>query len=135
MCRKKVSLILLSNTFVGILPRMWEKRSYTLQQHLFCGNTPTCVGKRNNPYISALGVKEHSHVCGKNIWENWGFFLCMGTLPRMWEKRIIRILPPVRDRNTPTYVGKTLRIYAICVNFCYLLYRNFLHFLFPLLIW
>ena len=123
------------NYMVGALPLVWEKDNFEFSVSRTSRNTPTYVGKTFDfPYVNLLS-EEHSHVCGKNTYISILFNSQAGTLPRMWEKPSFLFAQLVFCRNTPTYVGKTLRIYAICVNFCYLLYRNFLHFLFPLLIW
>ena len=55
--------------------------------------------------------KKHPHVCGENVLPLYTVPAVPETPPRMWGERNSPALPTLLHRNTPTYVGRTRKLY------------------------
>ena len=91
-------------------PRTWGRRLQPVKRRITLRNTPTHVGKTNrqNPWCRLH--RKHPHARGEDEGVDFDLELTGETPPRTWG-RLMR--PPcaiVDSRNTPTHVGKTLRL-------------------------
>ena len=59
-------------------------------------------------------MREHPHVCGEDDPPPTTIYTGMGTPPRVWGRRGEDVDPTLQDGNTPTCVGKTLRLGGRC---------------------
>lgn len=75
-------------------------------------NTPTtCVGKTPSWKNENRRTWKHPHVRGEDGMGEPKRQLIEETPPRAWGRRFQLQLREQRSGNTPTYVGKSLRVY------------------------
>ncbi len=92
-------------------PRTWGRRRVSTRLSLAFRNTPTYVGKTLYRARILASIWKHPHVRGEDDSGVRRRHLLVETPPRTWGRHF-RIKPkPEWLRNTPTYVGKTHKIY------------------------
>ena len=92
----------------GTSPRGWGKRTPMKKILLILRNIPTWVGKTVPAPLRWRGSAEHPHVGGENLQAGCENINTNGTSPRGWGKHSRLTARPWRNRNIPTWVGKTL---------------------------
>ena len=65
------------------------------------------MGKTRVKKIIKAAKKKHPHACGEDETQDKELIAQAETPPRMWGRPPFIITNFVRDRNTPTHVGKT----------------------------
>lgn len=108
VCGKKAGRRIEFLTFVGTLPRVWEKVRTSCTITPRNRYTPTCVGKRIRPGQNQIHGAVHSHVCGKKPLDPALRHPVRGTLPRVWEKAEYADRLRAKYGYTPTCVGKSI---------------------------
>ena len=86
---------------------MWGKLAIWEQMKKKHGNTPTHVGKTLAQEDGFPWLWKHPHACGENILLGGEFPEYSETPPRMWGKLFLPAGKAMKNRNTPTHVGKT----------------------------
>ena len=107
VCGKNSGTILFISSNQGSPPRVREK----LQQfglHIPSNRiTPACAGKTFSAAIKPICPKDHPRVCGKNFWCSGLLSHCLGSPPRVREKRFKRVFSLKYHGITPACAGKT----------------------------
>ena len=95
---------------MGSPPRMRERPGAHCMT-LWPGRiTPAYAGKTPRASVVPAPEKDHPRVCGKDCTSGDAQSLCLGSPPRMRERRPRRDVDIVSDRITPAYAGKTCRL-------------------------
>ena len=89
-------------------PRTWGRLASLGRRFRMGRNTPTHVGKTPCGIRKARPRRKHPHARGEDLRDQWGKWLAEETPPRTWGRLRGDALARLRDRNTPTHVGKTM---------------------------
>ena len=106
-CGEKSPAVADCERLQGSPPPMWGK-VYKIYYLLFKGRiTPTHVGKRKICCRVVVKDGDHPHPCGEKIAVAVLCANAIGSPPPMWGKGVGRGYAEIRDRITPTHVGKS----------------------------
>ncbi len=97
----------------GTPPRVWGRVSFWPFLCPGFRDTPTCVGKSNAFHLSLQFYEGHPHVCGEEIPIQPTLTQALGTPPRVWGRGFGCIIYCIFDRDTPTCVGKSYRLFQL----------------------
>ena len=95
-------------------PRVWGRRKNNFRTYTPGGNTPTRVGKTFQILKKKTRGKKHPHACGEDPVNKRQTGRMGETPPRVWGRLVVVVFANCLTRNTPTRVGKTLRL-LLCV--------------------
>ena len=93
-------------------PRTWGRRGIHPCRGLYLRNTPTHVGKTNLQSVRRFFWRKHPHARGEDVVHRLITRRNGETPPRTWGRPTADNNTSISGRNTPTHVGKTLRIFA-----------------------
>ena len=93
-------------------PRAWGRHPFFDTNPDTMRNTPTCVGKTQKSISVSSLIRKHPHVRGEDQTNVYEKGLKEETPPRAWGRQADGGNPVMVERNTPTCVGKTLRLAA-----------------------
>ena len=91
-------------------PHVWGIRRHILLKSLLPGITPTCVGKAVFWVFLLLLFEDHPHMCGESFISSGLLLTPLGSPPHVWGKPGQVVVVHVKERITPTCVGKALII-------------------------
>ncbi len=92
-------------------PRAWGRLCKRHRLRVVTGNTPTGVGKTMASLMAASRSKKHPHGRGEDGIRPRPYQQKEETPPRAWGRLRAMIKIAVVERNTPTGVGKTRKIW------------------------
>jgi len=100
----------------GTSPRAWGKRGPKGEAEFPCRNIPTRVGKTAKTMERNRRRPEHPHARGENSVTDVLSKKFLGTSPRAWGKPGKTGAQIAGERNIPTRVGKTPRMYSAALR-------------------
>ena len=89
-------------------PRAWGRPAIYIMGASVLRNTPTSVGKTAISSRISATRRKHPHERGEDAISNISKRPSSETPPRAWGRHGMRKSHPLKERNTPTSVGKTL---------------------------
>ena len=94
----------------GSSPRVWGILGYGTLPGCIDRFIPTRVGNTGAPYMPTGLTAVHPHACGEYVHELVHHHDVVGSSPRVWGIRDLRIHAQAHDRFIPTRVGNTATI-------------------------
>lgn len=94
-------------------PRVWGRHLLAHTPDGSGGNTPTCVGKTIAAARESGISRKHPHVRGEDGFGGFVTDTLIETPPRAWGRLQAVLTLFLRDRTTPTCVGKTSSSFEI----------------------
>ena len=94
-------------------PCAWGRLFVSTTAQTSYGNTPTCVGKTPAGAYAGRERRKHPHVRGEDYRGCAGIWYFTETPPRAWGRLQAVLTLFLRDRTTPTCVGKTSSSFEI----------------------
>ena len=89
-------------------PRAWRRLSKFAGNLFIQRNTSTCVEKTQFHYQMPCNFQKHLHVRGEDSWSRPYLTAGTETPPRTWRRLHVICFVSITDRNTSTYVEKTV---------------------------
>ena len=93
-------------------PRVWGRPVPAPRPFLGSRNTPTGVGKTMSKISRERRHWKHPHGCGEDLQCRTLALGSMETPPRVWGRQLINNEKSDAHRNTPTGVGKTVKLFS-----------------------
>ena len=106
-CGENSIAISVSFCSVGTSPRVWGELQQLLLVICVSRNIPTRVGRTSSTRVPIRHISEHPHACGENRSMRGTTRAAIGTSPRVWGERCLRLNYATQLRNIPTRVGRT----------------------------
>ena len=88
-------------------PRTWGRPVQGEGRAPICGNTPTHVGKTLFRPQDVPREEKHPHARGEDVSDGTTRGQYRETPPRTWGRHTHQMALRMKERNTPTHVGKT----------------------------
>ena len=107
VCGKNISTDWKFYDIEGSSPRVREKPERTGITDTSNRITPACAGKTHKTKLRSLWPRDHPRECGKNVADNFHLFDCLGSPPRVREKRQYQDIFFLFHGITPASAGKT----------------------------